>query len=296
MEFRRVSPRSSLTVSVVGFGCEPLGGADWGQVDLEGVKRAAAVAADSGINFFDTAGVYGLGASERNLRQALGSRIRDVVVSTKCGFSWRQSSDVERADVWRDASPDAIRRDTESSLKRLGLDCIPLLFVHWPDPKTPLEDTLEALVRLREQGKISEIGLSNYPVSQIEIAARNCPYLVAIQGQYSVLHREHERDVLPVCRREGLGFFAWGPLAQGLLTGKYGEATVFAAGDRRRTHPNFTLEERRRAAHFVKELAASGRGPAQAAVRWVIDQPGVTAAITGVKGEDQVSELLGVSR
>ena len=295
MEYTNLSAGSTLRISRLVFGCEPLGGTDWGAVDIPAVKAAAIAAWDSGINCFDTAPVYGLGESERNLRDALGSRIKDAVVSTKIGLSWISRGTGGRACVYRDARPASIQRSVEDSLRRLGVERLALVFIHWPDPGAPLEDTMEALSRLREQGKIGEIGVSNFAPEQIRRAHRLMALSTA-QVQYSLLRRESAVEIVPTCRSFGVGVMAWGVLAQGLLTGKYSSDTQFAANDRRRVHPNFDSINRERCSSLAAKLRTVSERhaalPAQVAIRWALDQPGVCAGIVGIKTRDQLRDML----
>jgi aryl-alcohol dehydrogenase-like predicted oxidoreductase len=293
MEYTTISPRSSVRISRLVFGCEPLGGTDWGAVEIRQVKAAALAALDSGINCFDTAAIYGLGESERNLRDALGPRIRDTVVSTKVGLSWH-SGGGRRACVYRDAKPESIRRAVEQSLSRLGLGQLPLVFLHWPDPDTPLEETMGALSRLREEGKVGEVGVSNFGPEQIR-QAHKLMDLSSAQVQYSLLRRESETEILPTCRSLKIGVMAWGVLAQGLLTGKYSQDSAFAENDRRRVHPNFDPANRHHGCILNERLRVIAQRhsarPAQIAMRWVLDRPGVSAAIVGIKNCDQLHDL-----
>jgi aryl-alcohol dehydrogenase-like predicted oxidoreductase len=245
MEYASLSSESKVCTSRLVFGCEPLGGSDWGSVDIREIQKSAAAAFDSGINFFDTASVYGLGESERNLRYALGSRMKDVVISTKVGMGWHSRPTPERALLYRDSKPGSICRMVEESLTRLGIERLPVVLIHYRDPDTPLEETMGAMRRLREQGKVGEVGVSNFRPEDILQAHRLMP-LAVVQVEYSLLRREIEARLIPICRWLGIGVMAWGPLAQGLLTDKYSLDHQFPPNDRRRVHPNFEPPSRRR--------------------------------------------------
>lgn len=292
MIYRSLSTDSNLVVSSIAFGCEPLGGADWGNVDIHAVSGAAREALDLGVTLFDTAAVYGLGASETNLRRALGPRIRDVVVSTKAGMRWSPHASGERAHVMSDASPRSIVDSVEASLGRLGIEKIPLLFIHWPDPATPLEDTLGTLAHLQEQGKVGEVGLSNYGPNEIEKARKLMP-ISAVQVQYSLISRDIEAALVPACRLLGIPLIVWGAMSQGLLTGKYSAETVFQANDRRH---GAASEKRLRAAAMSRRLAAlavdRGSSAAQLAIGWVLSRPQVASAIVGIKNSRQLQECV----
>src|SRR2546423_6992292 len=148
-----VLPNTDLFVSRLALGCEPLGGTDWGTVDERGAREAVLRAIDRGITLFDTADVYGLGRSERLLGEALGAAASRVVIATKCGINWRHD-DAGRAKTFRDSSARRVIQALEESLRRLRIDCVPLYFIHWPDSTTPIGDTMEALLRGREAGKL----------------------------------------------------------------------------------------------------------------------------------------------
>jgi aryl-alcohol dehydrogenase-like predicted oxidoreductase len=163
---------ADLKVSRIIFGCEALGGTDWGKVDVPAVQAAVAHAWDRGINTFDVADVYGLGRAETALAEALGPRRHDAVIITKFGVNWRQGKNGGRAETFRDASPAHAKKAAENSLRRLKIDCIPLYLVHWPDPRTPLADTRAALEELKAAGKIRRYGLSNFPGRRLAAAWR----------------------------------------------------------------------------------------------------------------------------
>jgi len=219
MEYVRV-PQSGLRVSRIGFGCEQLGGFDWGVVDEKLAAAAVEKALASGVNFFDTANVYGLGRSEEVLSTALGQRRHEVVIATKCGLNWTPSRNGNRARTYVDSKPQTVVQSLEGSLRRLRVDSIGLCFLHWPDPHVPLEQTLEALERCLRTGKIRSLGLSNYPASLIRKACQVAP-ISAAESPYSLIDRDAEKQVFACCRDHGISVIAYGALGQGLLTGKY---------------------------------------------------------------------------
>ena len=169
MEYVRLSG-TDLVISRVGFGCEPLGGTDWGHVGESDAVAAVSRALDLGISFFDTADVYGLGRSEEILSRALGKRRKDVVIATKFGVNWHRGPKEGRAQTFFDCSSRRAIEALEGSLRRLRVDCISLYLVHWPDPNTPIGETMQTLMKCREAGKIQHIGVSNFPVSLIREA------------------------------------------------------------------------------------------------------------------------------
>src|SRR5690349_11650479 len=203
----------SLQVSVVGLGCNNFG---W-RVDAATTARVVDAALDSGINFLDTADIYATGQSEEFLGRALKGRWNRVVIATKFGS--------KMDDQRQGAKPGYIMQAVEDSLRRLGTERIDLYQLHRPDPNTPIGETLGALERLVRSGKVREIGASNFSADQIREAEAAVPEgaarFVSVQNEYSLMHRQPEKDVLPECIRRGLAFLPYFPLANGLLTGKY---------------------------------------------------------------------------
>jgi aryl-alcohol dehydrogenase-like predicted oxidoreductase len=293
---KRTLPGSELSVSPVAFGCEQLGGSDWGDYSVDEVRAAAREAWDRGVNVFDVADVYGLGAAESALAEALGSRRHDAVIVTKFGIAWEPGADGGRARTRRDASPRRVREALEGSLRRLRLERIPVYLVHWPDPATPLEATLDALLEAQAAGKILHFGLSNFPAADLERAHRHAGASFA-ELAYNLVEREPEQDRLPLCRRLGIGTLVYGPLAQGLLSGKYRPGAVFPDSDRRHRLASFSPEALARTAPLLDRLhrvaADLGRTPAQVALRWVLQNPEVGSLILGIKSRTQLVENLG---
>jgi aryl-alcohol dehydrogenase-like predicted oxidoreductase len=291
----RATLSRGLVVPRLAFGCEPLGGTDWGAVDEAEVCAAVAEAVDRGIDFFDTADVYGLGRSEERLARALGSRRRDVVIATKGGVAWEEVPG-GRAHTSFDGSARWLRRAVESSLRRLRLDVIPLYYLHWPDPERPIEASMEALARCREEGRIRHIGVSNVDAAQLRRACAVVPVDV-VQLPYNLIDRRIEQDILAAARSLGVGVATYGPLAQGFLTGRYDAAARFGSDDRRSRLPHFSAESMEHGLRVVDRLrrvaAARGATPAQVALRWVLDRPGIGSAIAGVKNRQQLADNMG---
>jgi len=288
--------RSHLRVSRLGFGCEPLGGTDWGEVDVCTIQKAVQTAYERGVTLFDTADVYGLGLSEQRLAEALGTNRHSAVISTKFGVNWREDPKWTRAETFLDSSPKRVRKALANSLERLRIDHIPLYFVHWPDATTPLEVTLLALKCYQENGQIGEIGLSNFSASQIEQAS-SLVRIAAVQLQYNLIDCQAEEELLPLCEQLGISVIAYGTLAQGLLTGKYDESVAFDENDRRYRLPHFQPAHIERNLAAVRRLREVGgrynKAPAQVAIRWVLEHPAVDAVIVGAKTPTQVESNLG---
>ncbi len=273
METRRIG---SLEVSVVGLGCNNFG---W-RIDADASAAAVNAALDAGINFFDTADIYGAGASEEFLGRALGSRRNDILIATKFGMKM----DEQR----RGARPEYIHRAAEDSLQRLGTDRIDLYQLHQPDPEVPIADTLGALEQLVAAGKVREIGCSNFSGDQLREAGRR---FASVQNQYSLVHREPEKDVLPECVRLGIAFIPYFPLANGLLTGKYrsgqplpqGSRALDGFGPKVFTPENVALVE-----SLGAYASAHGHTMLELAVSWLAAQPAVASVIAGAKSPEQV--------
>lgn len=286
---------SCLPVSRLALGCEPLGGTDWGYVNIELVMAAIGRALELGINFFDTANVYGLGLSEERLSTALGPRRHDVVIATKGGVNWVPEPQ-GRATTYLDSSPKHLVEAVEASLQRLRIDTIPLYFIHWPDPKTPIAETMDALARCKEQGKIRAVGLSNFSPAQVRQAAQYMK-IAAVQLQYNLIDRSAEAELLACCRELDIRVIAYGVLAQGLLTGKYTSPAVFEQNDRRHRLRHFqseVIQEKMRLVDRLKLVSVKyDKTPAQTAIRWVLDNPDVHFALAGAKSPTQIEHNVG---
>jgi aryl-alcohol dehydrogenase-like predicted oxidoreductase len=277
-------PIGSLAVSVVGVGCNNFGRS----VDEAGTARVVRAALDAGVTLFDTADIYGGTQSEVLLGRALGERRREAVVATKFGM--------RVDDARRGAHPDYVRRACEDSLRRLGTDVIDLYQLHEPDPSVPIADTLGALDRLVTEGKVREVGCSNFSVAQLREAAavRTRAHFVSVQNEYSLLQRAPEHDgVLAECARAGLAFLPYFPLADGLLTGKYRRGRPLPEGARlsagtgraaeRLADANLARVER-----LAAVAEARGHSLLELAVAWLLARPAVASVIAGATRPEQV--------
>ncbi len=241
--------QSNLFVSRIAFGAWELGG-DWGATDESGAIATIRHAADSGINFFDTAQGYGFGASERLIARALAGRPRDqLIIATKGGLRPTPEGGVER-----DASPMWLRRGVDDSLEALGTDYIDLYQVHWPDPKVPFAESAEALAGLVKAGKIRHVGVSNFDAAQMEGFSRTLP-VETLQPPYHLFRRDVEASILPYARAHDIGVLVYGPLSHGLLSGSMSAETRFAPGDWRAKSDVFKGELYRRNLRIVDALA-----------------------------------------
>ena len=280
MEKRRIG---SLEVSVVGLGCNNFG---W-RIDADASKRVIHAALDAGITFFDTADVYGDGRSEKYVGDTLWGRRDEVVIATK--FGWKVAENREGA------SPKYVRAAVEQSLRRLRTDAIDLYQLHKPDPSVPIADTLGALNDLVRGGKVCEIGCSNFSAAQMreaEEAAAGMPLrFVSVQNEYSLMHREPEREVLPECSRLGLAFLPYFPLASGLLTGKYRKNHTFPRGSRGADEwgPKvFTAENLDIVERLTQFAESRGYTLLELAFSWLGAQPAVASVIAGATTPGQV--------
>ena len=277
----------------MGMGCWAVGGHGWGKVDDDESIGAIRRALERGIDFFDTADCYGLGKSERVLRRALGERLGSLFVASKGGVRWD-----DRGRVWNDSSPEYLRAALEASLRRLGLERIPLYYIHKPDGRTPVPEILGALSRFREEGKIGEIGIANFSAEQAAEAVASAP-VRAIQVRFNLLERERGVELASLCRRKGILLVAWGSLADGLLTGKFDAGSTFGEDDHRSVSPLFTGGEFRENLRRVEALRAiavrRGVSPGQLALRWVLDSYPWACPLFGAKTAVQVEENLGAA-
>lgn len=276
------------------FGCEQLGGYEWGVVDPAEIAAAIELAIDEGVTLFDTADCYGRGQSERRLGQILAPHREHAVLATKFGVRFSDSG-----SVWYDSSPVWAERALDQSLTRLQTDVIDLLQMHYWDGVTPLAELFECLERLRERGKIRWYGVSNLPPATTPPAGY--PGLVSGSLELSLLERTHERAARQLSAA-GLTFLAYGTLGQGLLSAKYPASVRFGAGDRRArpSYRNFHGERLARNSRIVDvvrgQAAALGVSASQIAIAWVLHTVPGSAALVGIKTTAQLRDALGALR
>jgi len=281
-----------VRLSCLGLGGEQLGGHSWGNVSEKEMVQAVHRAVEKGVTLFDTAPVYGLGHSEEVLGKLLGAARKNVIIATKVGLVWKKAKQFEKST---DCSPATIEREVDASLKRLGTDYIDIYQIHWPDPDTPIEETLLAMNKLRQAGKIRCIGLCNFSLELLKEAVKYGE-IGTVQIPYNLIDRKHESDVLPFCHDHKIAIFAYSPIARGFLSGKYDKDATFGADDRRSSRD----DEYFRGATFMRnqgiikklEIIADkyNKTPSQIALRWVLGNPHITAAIFGAKNVSQVEE------
>ena len=266
---------SDLDVSRVGLGCNQFGR----KLDREATRAVVEAALEVGVTFFDTADIYGSGDSERFIGAALGRRRADVVLGTKFG----QDASVPGPG----GSREHLRRALEASLERLGTDVIDLYTYHRPDGITPLAETLTAMHELVDEGRVRWLGLSNVDAAQVGAAASSGVTVVAVQNEYSLLHRDDDAEELPLCLRHGIGYVPYFPLASGLLTGKYRRGEPAPAGSRLAGRQ---IDERDlETVEALERVGAErGRGILELAVGGLASIPGVASVIAGATSPEQV--------
>lgn len=279
--------------SRIGLGTWALGGWMWGGADDDASMRTLLAAIDKGVNLIDTAPVYGFGRSEELVGRTLAEAgLRDqVVLSTKAGIDWRGEQ------PFRNASRARIEREVEDSLKRLRTDWIDIYFVHWPDPLTPCSETASAMHNLLKAGKIRSIGVSNFSPAQMDAMRELSPLHVA-QPPYNLFERGIEADVLPYCRENGVATLTYGAICRGLLSGRMTAETTFEKGDLRRADPKFKAPRYQQylaAVARLDQLAGErfGKSVIHLALRWVLDQPGVSVALWGARHPGQLAPIDG---
>lgn len=287
---------SPLTVSRLGFGCDPIGGHAWGEVDASEAVCAIHAAVDSGVTLFDTADCYGLGESERLLGKALRGRRDAVVIASKFGV--RIGNDGRTS---YDNSPAWLETALNASLQRLGTDRIELYQIHYWDGATPIGATFDQLERKRADGKIGYYAITNIDLAEHGIGAPP-PGLVSFSFEYSLANRRHEETISRMTARQGLTFLSWGSLGQGVLTGKYDRGHRPGDGDRRSRprYGNFHGAKFDRNLDIVEVLRecgrrCGGRSPSQVAMRWILDRFDNAVVLAGIKSRAQLAENVGAT-
>lgn len=278
-------PGIAKPASRIALGTWAIGGSMWGGPDDENAARTIDKALDLGINVIDTAPVYGFGHSEEVIGRALEGKRGRVILATKVALNWQDGK------VFRDSRPARIEQEIEDSLRRLRTDHIDLYQVHWPDPKTPLEDTARALEKLVKAGKVGALGVSNFSSAQMEEFRKFAP-LATIQPPYNLFEREIEKDVLPYAVQNNLVVLAYGPLCRGLLSGRMTADRKFGGDDLRNSDPKFQQPRFGQYLQAVEDLKAiadkHGKSMLALAIRWVLDR-GPTIALWGARKPEQIS-------
>jgi aryl-alcohol dehydrogenase-like predicted oxidoreductase len=297
----RAFGKTGLEITPIGFGSWAIGGSGWrgawGPQDDEEAMNAISRAVDLGINWVDTAAVYGLGHSEELVARALKglSESERPYVFTKCSRVWDESG-----NVYDSLKRDSVKRECEDSLRRLQTDVIDLYQIHWPRPDEDIEEGWSAMAELKEEGKVRHIGVSNFDVSQMKRAQQIAP-VETLQPPYSMLRREVEAEILPYCQENDIGVIVYSPMRSGLLTGKMTPERVqnLPSDDWRRNDPDFQeprLSQHLKLVALLEEIGAEhGRSPGEVAIAWTLRHPAVTAAIVGGRRPDQVDGTIGAA-
>ena len=288
---------SDMELTPIGVGAWAMGGGGWafawGPQDDDQSIAAIHRALDHGVNWIDTAAVYGLGHSEEVVARALEGGSNKPYVFTKCELVWNEKREIQR--VLKRAS---IRRECEDSLRRLKVGAIDLYQIHWPDPDEDVEEAWETLARLKEEGKVRWIGVSNFDVAQLERCRAMAP-ITSLQPPYSAVSAETEDALLPYCLEHGIGVIVYSPMKSGLLAGKMTRERVAALpeDDFRRRSAAFQEPQLTRnlaLAEVMRRVGARhGRSAGEAAIAWTLRQPAVTAAIVGMRSAEQVDGVVG---
>src|SRR5882672_2644532 len=287
---------SDLHITPIGFGAWAIGGSGWefawGAQDDRDSIAAIREAIGLGINWIDTAAVYGLGHSEEVVAQALEGVSPRPFVFTKCGRVWD-----ENRQIGKRIKAASIRRECEDSLRRLKVDVIDLYQMHWPEPEEDIEEGWQEMVRLKQQGKVRWIGVSNFSAEQMARVAK-FGEITSLQPPYSMIRPEVEESILPYCLANNVGAIAYSPMASGLLTGAMTRERIAAmpADDWRSRDPGFREPRLSRNLELVRRLRAIGERhqclPGQVAIAWTLRHPAVTGAIVGARNPKQVEEIL----
>ncbi|WP_196258106.1 aldo/keto reductase [Pelagibacterium limicola] len=289
---------SGITASAVGLGTWAIGGWMWGGTDEANSIAAIHASIDEGISLIDTAPAYGFGVAEEIVGKALKGRRDQVVLATKCGLVWHTRKgnhffDHDGMPVHRYLGGDAIVYEVEQSLRRLGTDYIDHYITHWQDPTTPIAETMEALLKLKDQGKIRSIGASNVSSTELD-AYITGGGLDAIQEEFSMVKPDIGATLVPVCQRAGVSILSYSSLALGLLSGRIGPDRVFEGDDQRKDSPRFSIANRQKVARLmdaIRPVAADrNASEAQIVVAWTIQQPGITFALCGARNPQQARE------
>lgn len=287
---------SELQLTPIGYGAWAIGGGNWefawgAQDDNESV-RTIERALEAGINWIDTAAIYGLGHSEEVVAKALENSSHKPYIFTKCSMRW----DADRR-IYRSLKAESLQEEVENSLRRLKVDVIDLYQIHWPNPESEIEAGWEALARFQEQGKVRYIGVSNFNVEQMKRVQKIAP-ITSLQPPYSLLRRDIETEILPFCQEHNIGVINYSPMVSGLLTGQMTAERIakLPADDWRKRSPNFNepkLSRNLKLVELLREIGSPhGVEPGVVAIAWTLRHPAITAAIVGARRPEQVDGIL----
>lgn len=296
MNMRRLGG-SDLEITPIGIGAWAMGGGGWqfawGAQDDDESVRAIHAALDKGINWIDTAAIYGLGHSEEVVARAVAGRSPRPLLFTKCGIVWNEAHEINRT-----IEPESIRKEVEQSLRRLKTDVIDLYQMHWPEPDRLVEAAWTMMAKLQQQGKVRWIGVSNFNVDQMRRAQAIAP-ITSLQPPYSIITPDVEKEILPYAQANNIGVIVYSPMKSGMLTGSMTRERISAMPDddfRKRT-PNFNeplLSRNLAIADLLKAIGKRhGRTAGEVAIAWTLRNPAVTGAIVGIRSPKQVDGIIG---
>ncbi len=287
---------SDLHLTPIGYGAWAIGGGNWefawGSQDDSESLRTIERALDSGLNWIDTAAIYGLGHSEEIVGKALKRHSQKPYVFTKCSMRWSPDR-----KIYRSLKAGSLQEEIENSLTRLGVDTIDLYQIHWPNPEDELEEAWETLAKFQEEGKVRYIGVSNFNVDQMKRIQKIAP-ITSLQPPYSLLRRAIEQEILPFCLENHIGVINYSPMLSGMLTGKMTAERVrnMPEDDWRKRSPNFQSPKLERNLELAKLLGEIGQEHGVAAgvvaIAWTLRNPAITAAIVGARRPDQVDGIV----
>lgn len=290
---------SDLRITPLGVGAWAMGGAgwafSWGPQDDQESIGAIHAALDHGINWIDTAAVYGLGHSEEVVGRAVKGRSNRPYVFTKCERIWNEQRQIQKS-----LKRDSIRQECENSLRRLQMETIDLYQIHWPEPDEDIEEGWATLAELQKEGKVRWIGVSNFNASQLARAQRISP-ITSLQPPYSIIQPEIEQDILPFCKQNNVGVIVYSPMKSGMLTGAMSRERIenMHADDFRKRTPNFQeplLTRNLNLAELLRDIGKRhGRSPGEVAIAWTLRRPEVTGAIVGMRSPQQVEGVIGAA-
>ncbi len=297
MQYREIGD-SGITASVIGIGAYPMGGWRWGGTIASKAIEAVHAAIDSGINWIDTAPLYGMGLSEEIIGKAIKGRRDKIVLATKCGFIWYKPHGTaflhqRSMPVYRCLATDSIEYELNQSLHRLNTDYIDLYQIHCPDERTSVEETMDCLLELQQKGKIRAIGLINTDHKTLE-EYLGCGYAASLQVRYNMLDREIDPELYSCCRDYEMSMVACSPLAKGLLSGKILPEKKYSSEDARSHNPRFTAPSRAKANTLLQKFAGIAADHnitlTQLVLAWTLSQPGITHTLAGTQRAAQAAE------
>ena len=295
MQTRRLG-NSDLEITPIGVGAWAMGGGDWafswGRQEDDDSIAAIHAALDAGVNWIDTAAVYGLGHSEEVVGKAIAERAHRPYVFTKCSLVWN-----DQREIGHSLKAASVRRELEASLRRLRVDVIDLYQIHWPDPEPEIEEGWQTLAQFQKEGKVRHIGVSNFNVTQMKRVQRIAP-IASLQPNYNIVTRDIEKDVLPFCREQNIGVIVYSPMKSGLLTGKMTRERIASLppDDFRPRTASFKEPLLSRNLSLVEVLRGIGerygRTPGEVAIAWTLRDPVVTGAIVGMRSAEQAKQIV----